>query len=114
MFSFLISSAYAQEAAAAAPAQNPMMSMVPLVLVFMVFYFFMIRPQKRRMEEEKKYVDGLQKGEEIYTKSGIIGNVYGITEKVITLEVEDGHKLKVLKSHIAGSTKDILATKPAK
>lgn len=108
MFSLLISNAYAEGATAAAPAQqNPIMSMIPLVLVFMVFYFLMLRPQKKKMEEERKYVEGLQKGEEVYTKSGIIGTIYGVTDKVITLDVGEGSKLKVLKSHIGGSTKGI-------
>jgi preprotein translocase subunit YajC len=109
MFNLLISNAYAE---AAAPAQqSPIMSMIPLVLVFMVFYFLMLRPQKKKMEEERKYVAALQKGEEVYTKSGIIGTIYGVTEKVITLDVGDGNKMKILKSHVAGSTKDIFEVK---
>lgn len=115
LYSLLISNAYAEGAAAAAPAQqNPIMSMIPLVLVFMVFYFLMLRPQKKKMEEERKYIEGIQKGEEVYTKSGIIGKVYGVTDKVITLEVEDGHKMKVLKSYIAGPTKGLFEAKPTK
>lgn len=108
MFDLLISSANAQ-AAAAPQQQNPIMGMLPLILVFMVFYFLMLRPQKKKMEEERKYIAGLQKGEEVFTKTGIIGKVYGITEKVITLELEDGVKVKMLKSYISGSTKDIFA-----
>lgn len=112
MFNILISSAIAQEAAA--PAQpNPIMSMIPLVLVFVVFYFLMLRPQKKKMEEEQKFIQGIQKGEEVYTKSGLIGTVCGITDKVITLELEGQTKVKILKSHIAGSTKDIFNTRPA-
>ncbi len=112
LIALLIASAQAQEASAPAQAQqNPMMSMIPLVLVFMVFYFLMIRPQKKRLEDEKKYITSLQKGEEVYTKSGIIGTVYGITDKVITLETEGGAKLKILKSHVGGSTKDIFEPK---
>ena len=111
MLSLFMSVAHAQEAAPAQP--NPLMSMAPLVIVFMVFYFLMLRPQKKKMEEEKKYLNELQKGEEVYTKSGIIGKVYGLTDKVVTLEVEDGHKIKVLKSYIGGSAKDILTPKQA-
>ena len=40
--------------------------------------------------------------------------INGITEKVVTLELEDGVKFKILKSHIGGSAKDIFATKPTK
>jgi preprotein translocase subunit YajC len=111
MFSLLIADAHAQ----AAPAQqNPIMSMLPLIMVFMVFYFLMLRPQKKKAQADRDYVQGLQKGEEVYTKSGIIGTIYGITEKVITLELDGGVKMKILKSHIGGSAKDIFATKPEK
>ncbi len=115
MLGLLVSDVYAQTAGGAAPAgQSPIMSMVPLILVFMVFYFLMLRPQKKKMEQERKYISSLQKGEEIYTKSGIIGTVYGITDKVITIETDGGNKLKVLKSHIGGPTKDIFEVKPNK
>ena len=107
MFNLLISTANAQDAAAAAQQPNPIMSMVPLVLVFMVFYFLMLRPQKKKMEQERKYLAGIQKGEEVYTKAGIIGTVYGITEKIITLEIEGGTKIKMLKSQVAGPTKNL-------
>ena len=113
MFS-LISDAAAQAAPQAAQQSNPIMSMIPLVLVFLVFYFLMLRPQKKKMEEEKKYLDSIKKGEEVYTKAGLIGIVYGISEKVITLELEGETKIKVLKSHISGPTKDIFTPKPAK
>jgi len=108
MLGLLIANAQAQ---AAPTQQNPIMSMIPLLLVFMVFYFLMLRPQKKKLEEEKKYIDALKKGEEIYTKSGIIGSIYGITDKVVTLEIEAGLKMKVLKSYIAGPTKPLFEKK---
>lgn len=107
MLSFIISNAYAQEAGAQAP--SALMSMVPLIAVFFVFYFLMIRPQKKKMEEERKFISNLQKGEEIYTKSGMIGTIYGLTDKVVTIEVEGGNKIKFLRSQIGGATKDLFA-----
>lgn len=109
MFDFLVSSAHAQ-AATGAPAQNPLMSFVPFVLVFVVMYFFMIRPQKKRMQEEQSFLSKLGHGDEIFTKSGILGRISGITDKVVTLELEGGTKMKVLKSHIGGSSKSVLET----
>lgn len=106
----MISIAYAQEAA---QQPNPIMSMVPLIAVFFIFYFLMIRPQKKRMEEEKKFILSLDKGQEVYTKSGLIGKIYGLTDKVVTLEVEDGHKVKYLRSQIAGSTAELFKEKEA-
>jgi preprotein translocase subunit YajC len=106
MLNLFISNAYAQ--AAGAPAQNPLMSMIPFVLVFVVMYFFMIRPQKKRMEEEQNFLSKLSHGEEVFTKSGILGKITGITEKIVTLELEGGTKIKMLKSHVGGSAKTVL------
>jgi preprotein translocase subunit YajC len=107
MFDLLISSAHAQAAGAA--AQPAWVSFVPFVLIFLVMYFLMIRPQKKRMEEEQSFINKLSHGDEVYTKSGILGKVSGIAEKVVTLELEGGTKMKVLKSHIGGSASSIFS-----
>ena len=73
----------------------------------MIFYFLMIRPQKKKLDEEKALIAGLAKGDEVYTKSGIIGTIYGLTDSVVTLEVSEGTKMKVLKSHIGGLAKKL-------
>jgi preprotein translocase subunit YajC len=109
MFNFLIASAEAQTTNPAAAAQPAWVSFVPFVLIFFVMYFFMIRPQKKRMEEEQTFLNKLSHGDEVFTKSGILGKVTGIAEKVVTLELEGGSKMKVLKSHIGGSAQAIFA-----
>lgn len=105
----LASSSYAQDAAApaAAPAQGALMQFLPLVVVFIIFYFLMIRPQKKKFEEEQSLLKSLAKGDEIYTKSGIIGTVYGITDTVVTIEVAEGVRFKILKTQIAGLYKSL-------
>ncbi len=107
MFDFLISSAHAQ--AAGAQAQNPIMSFVPIILVFIVFYFLMIKPQKKKMEQEQKFISELEKGTEVFTKSGMIGKIYGLTDKVVTLEIEGGMKVKFLRTQIGGSYANLTA-----
>lgn len=107
MFDLLISTAHAQ--AAGQPSQPAWVSFVPFVLIFLVMYFLMIRPQKKRMEEEQSFINKLSHGDEVYTKSGILGKITGIADKVVTLELEGGTKMKVLKSHIGGSAAAIFA-----
>jgi preprotein translocase subunit YajC len=109
MFDFIMSSAHAQ-AAGSAPAQSPFVSFIPFVLIFLVMYFLMIRPQKKRMQEEQSFLSKLSHGDEIYTKSGILGKVTAIAEKAVTLEIEGGAKMKILKSHIGGSAASIFGT----
>ena len=109
-----IANAVAQEAAAAAPAQSPIASLVPFALVFVVFHFLMIKPQKKKLEQEKAFMTGLQKGDEVYTKSGILGTITGMTDSIVTLEVAEGVKFKILKSQVGGSSKALFSKKEEK
>jgi len=52
----MISYAYAQNAA----AHDPLISLLPLILMFVVLYFLMIRPQMKRAKEHKNLVENLQ------------------------------------------------------
>ena len=58
---FLISSAYAQDAAA---QPGGLMQFLPLILIFAVFYFLLIRPQMKRAKEHRNLVAALGKGDE--------------------------------------------------
>lgn len=108
MFDLFISNAVAQTAQGA-PQQSPFVSFIPFVLIFLVMYFLMIRPQKKRMQEEQNFLNKLTHGDEVYTKSGILGKITGIADKVVTLEVEGGARMKVLKSHIGGSSNQLFS-----
>lgn len=112
MFDFLVSSAHAQGAAAS--TQSPFISFIPFVLIFLVMYFLMIRPQKKRMQEEQSFLTKLNRGDEVFLKSGIIGKITAIAEKVVTLETEDGSKMKVLKTQVGGSAASIFAAPETK
>ena len=107
MLNLFISNAYAQAAATPAVGQPSFMQYAPLGIVIAIFYFVMIRPHKKQLDEERKLISELTKGCEVYTKSGMLGTIVGITDKIITLEVSEGVKLKVLKSQIAGLAKSL-------
>ena len=85
----LISPAYAQ-AAGAAP--DPLMSFLPLILMFVVLYFLMIRPQMKKAKEHRQLVEGLQKGDEVITAAGLVGRITKADTSYVTLEVSGGDK----------------------
>lgn len=95
-------------AAGAANAPSPLASLIPFVLIFIVFYFLMIRPQKKRAQQEEDMIKSLTKGDEVYTRGGILGTIIGQSEAVFTLEVSEGVKIKILKNQVAGLSKSIL------
>ena len=90
-----------------AGGSNPLVSLLPLVLVFVVFYFFMIRPQMKKQKELSKYRDALQKGDRIVTTGGIYGKVAEVKDNIIMVDVGGDLRLKVDKSAVLKDSSDI-------
>ncbi|MDH4466984.1 MAG: preprotein translocase subunit YajC [Bacteriovoracaceae bacterium] len=112
----MISTASAQNAvsstapASSAPTAQPafgIMNLLPFAIIFFIFYFLLIRPQKKKMEKEQSFLNQIKKGDEIYTRSGILGTIVGLTDKIVTLDVGSGIQFKVLRSQVAGESKSI-------
>ena len=100
---------------AAAVATPPQPSFVgalfPMVMILGVFYFLIIRPQQKKMKQQQEMLGSLKDGDEVVTTSGILGQIRGMTESVVTLEIADQVKIKILRSQIAqvvkGSVKEV-------
>lgn len=84
-------------------------SLIFLGLVMVVFYFFFIRPQAKKAKDLKKYREALKKGDKIVTIGGIHGKIVEVQETTFTIEVEDGSRLRIEKSAVAGDASDQLA-----
>jgi len=98
---FLISSAHAQAAGGAAAAPNPIMSFLPLIILFGIFYFMLIRPQMKRAKEQRAMIAALAKGDEVLTNGGLLGRVEEIAEQYVTLEIAPGVQVKMQKHAIS-------------
>ncbi|MBE0676377.1 MAG: preprotein translocase subunit YajC [Bacteroidales bacterium] len=86
---------------------NPLMSFLPLILVFVIFYFFMIRPQMRKQKELSTYRNALQKGDKVITTGGIYGKIADVKDNVVTVDVGGDVRLRVDKSAILKDSSDI-------
>jgi len=85
---------------------------MPLMIVT-VFYFFIIRPQQRSRKEQEGFLEALNKGDEIVTTSGILGQINKIDENIITLQVDTKTFIKVTKSAISKELTDAVNKQPA-
>lgn len=76
--------------------------LLPMLGLFVFMYFIMIRPQKKRQNEEQKMRDNIQVGDEITTIGGIMGRVVTVKEDSITIETgADRNKIKFTRTSIA-------------
>ena len=84
-----------------------MTSLLPLILMFVVFYFLLIRPQQKKMKDHQAMLKNLKRGDQIISNGGLVGKITGLTEKMVTLEVAEKIRVRVLRSHIAGRQADM-------
>ena len=96
----LISSAHAQQAAAAADPTAGFMQFLPIILMFAVLWFLMIRPQQKRAKEHKAMLDALSKGDEVVTGGGIAGRVVKVGDNFVAVELAEGVEVQVQKPAI--------------
>jgi preprotein translocase subunit YajC len=73
---------------------------LPFLLMFVVIYFFMIRPQQKKIKQEKEFEAGLKVGDKIITKSGFHGKISELAETSAIIETMSG-KLKIERSAIS-------------
>ncbi|MBI3786268.1 MAG: preprotein translocase subunit YajC [Deltaproteobacteria bacterium] len=94
----MINPAWAQSAASGAP--SPLVSFMPLILIFVVFYFLLIRPQQQKQKEHQVMLDNLKVNDEITTSGGIYGKVTAIADKVVTVEIAPNVRVRVERAQI--------------
>ena len=94
---FLISSAYAQDAA----PQGGLMGFLPLILIFIVFYFMLIRPQMKRAKEHRQLVSALAKGDEVVTNGGLLGKITNVGESFVTVQLSENVEIKLQRHAVA-------------
>ena len=75
--------------------------LISLVLLVGIFYFLLIRPQQRRMRQQRDLVDSLSVGDEVVTIGGIFGRIIEMDDESVTLDVAAGTNLRFVKNAIA-------------
>lgn len=81
---------------------SPIMSFLPIILMFVVFYFLLIRPQSKRQKETEKMRSELKKGDHIITSGGIHGTIEGIKDNdILLIKTATETKLHVSRSAVS-------------
>ena len=94
-------------AQAAAPAGGGASSflgnpMFMILAMFGIMYFLVIRPQSKKAKEHQKMLSELKKGDDVSTQGGIIGKITGMKDSEVTLQIQEGVRVRVLRSSVTG------------
>lgn len=78
---------------------------VPLILMFAIFYFLLIRPQQKKAKQHKAMLGAVRKGDKVITSGGLHGEITGMTDDAVTMEIAPKVRVKVSRGAIAGVLK---------
>jgi len=79
---------------------------VPIIFIFIIMYFVMIRPQKKRQEQQQKLIGSLKTGDRVVTNAGIHGLISNVKETTVLVKVADNVKIEMDKSAITNVLKE--------
>jgi preprotein translocase subunit YajC len=99
--------------AGASPLGGSLNMLFLVVIFFGIFYFMIIRPQQKQQRTHKAFLDSLKKGDEVVTTGGIIGRVQAVAGDVLTVEIANNVKVRVMKTQVSGAYKEPGAPAPA-
>ena len=85
---------------AASNGGNPL-SLVLFLALPVALYFLMIRPQKKRMQQQQQLTKSIGEGDEVLTTSGVYGFVTAIEDDVVWLEIAEGVDIRITRSAVA-------------
>ena len=80
---------------------NPILGMLPLVLIFAAMYFLLLRPQRKRQKETVKLQSSIAEGDEVIMNSGIYGFVSAVEDDLLWIEIAEKVEVRVTKGSIA-------------
>jgi preprotein translocase subunit YajC len=69
--------------------------LIVIVALFVLFWLFVVRPQRRRLQEQRELHESIGVGDEIVTLGGLLGHVRGVNEDDDTLVVEVAPETRV-------------------
>ena len=78
-----------------------------------IFYFLLLRPQRKQAADHKQLLASLQRGDQVVTSSGIVGEVVHIKDDQVTIRSGEA-KFVILRSGISSITnRTAVEAKPA-
>jgi preprotein translocase subunit YajC len=75
--------------------------LIPIALLVALTYFVLVRPQRKRQQQQNQMVSQLEEGVEILTAGGVYGTVRSIRADELTVEIAPGTNVKLDKRAVA-------------
>jgi preprotein translocase subunit YajC len=76
---------------------------IQIALFIGIFYFLLIRPQRQQQKRHQALLESLQKGDQVVTSGGLVGEVVHIKDTHVTVKSGEA-RMVILRSSISSIT----------
>ncbi|GAB2827013.1 hypothetical protein GCM10027176_34170 [Actinoallomurus bryophytorum] len=84
----------------AASKSNPLVTLLPVILIGVVFYFLLFRPQRRRQQQQQQMQRQIEPGQRVMTTAGMLADVVAVEDEAVVLEIAPGVEVRFVKAAI--------------
>lgn len=84
----------------AASKSNPLVTLLPVILIGVVFYFLLFRPQRRRQQQQAQMQRQVEPGQRVMTTAGMLADVVAVEDDAVVLEIAPGVEVRFVKAAI--------------
>jgi preprotein translocase subunit YajC len=75
-----------------------------IIVAFAFLWFVLVRPQKRRQNEQARMINAIQVGDEVVTAGGIYGEITRLGDEDVFVRIAPDLEVRVARRAIAGVT----------
>jgi preprotein translocase subunit YajC len=86
----------------ASDGSNPLVQVIPFVLILGIFYFIILLPTKRKQQKVQAFLDALKVNDKVVTTGGIYGQITRLTDQRVQLQIADKVRIDVSRAAIGG------------
>ena len=76
--------------------------LIVIVVLFALFWLLLVRPQRRRTQEQETLIESLEAGDEIVSAGGLYGVITEIEGDALLVEIADGLVVRMAKNAVVG------------
>ena len=81
---------------------NPLLQIVPFVLILGIFYFIILLPSKRKQQKVREFLDNLKVGDRVITTGGIHGHITRLGGDTVQLQIAEKVRIDVARAAVGG------------
>jgi len=77
-------------------------ALIVIVVLFALFWLLLVRPQRRRTQEQTELIDSLEVGDQIVSAGGVYGVIKELQGETLHVEIADGLVVRMARNAVVG------------